>query len=206
MLTTSSEAESCTMERYRGVSRRLWFHRLLFAVLALLLVSRGIKTWGQAREEYAVEAAFLFHFAQLVDWPPEAEKSAEDSLSLCTIGEDPFQGALESTVGGKVVGSRTIRVRHLGEPQEMQTCQIVFISKSESKHVPALVAILHDSPTLTVGETPDFLDAGGMIRFVLEENKVRFDVNLNAAQSAHLKIGSRLLVLAEHVVGETHDK
>jgi len=181
-------------------------HRLccgtIIAVLALLVLSAEKSTGAQTTEEYRVEAAFLFHFAQLVDWPPDAQKGVDNSLLLCTIGDDPFQGALEETVAGKTVGNRIIHIRHLGEPQDMQACQIVFIGKTQSKHIPMLVASLHNAPVLTVGEAANFLAAGGMIRFVLEENRVRFEINLGAAESARLKIGSRLLVLAEHVVGE----
>jgi hypothetical protein len=170
------------------------------------LASGGKRTGGQTTDEYRVEAAFIFHFAQLVNWPPDAQNGAGNSLFLCTLGDDPFQGSLEASVAGKVVGSRMIRIRHLGEPQDMQACQIVFIGKAQSKRIPILITTLHNAPVLTIGESPGFLDAGGMIRFLLEENKVRFEINLNAAESAKLKIGSRLLILAERVVGEGHGK
>jgi YfiR/HmsC-like len=187
-----------------------WVIRWLafFAVLVSLhLLGGGPRSGAQtANDEYRVKAAFIFHFAQLVDWPPDGQTGAENSLLLCTLGEDPFQGTLEDTVAGKAVGNRVIRIRHLREPQDMQACQILFLGRGESKRIPMLVADLHNAPILTVGETAGFLDAGGMIRFLLEENKVRFDINLDAAESARLKIGSRLLILAEHVVGETRGK
>jgi hypothetical protein len=177
-------------------------------VLALLLTIRTTAqtTTAQASDEYRVEAAFLFHFAQLVDWPPDVQNLPDSSLFLCTVGDDPFQGALEEEVAGKPVGNRTIKIRHVDDPLDMQSCQIVYIARSENKRLPLLVTTLHNAPVLTVGDSANFLDAGGMIRFVSDENKIRFDVNLNAAQSARLKIGSRLLVLAEHVIGESHDK
>jgi hypothetical protein len=84
--------------------------------------------------------------------------------------------------------------------------KICRLAKAQSKRIPMLVTNLHNAPVLTVGETAGFLDAGGMIDFLLEENKVRFDINLDAAESARLKIGSRLLILAQHVVGESHGK
>jgi hypothetical protein len=179
----------------------------LLAVFLLLLARSGQRTSAQTTsEEYRVKAAFIFHFAQLVDWPPETPTGTDNSLVLCTLGEDPFQGALEGTIAGKAVGNRVIRIRHLGQPQDMQACQILFLGKAQSKHIPLLVTDLHNAPVLTVGETAGFLDAGGMIDFLLEENKVRFEINLEAAESARLKIGSRLLILAEHVVGESHGK
>jgi hypothetical protein len=180
----------------------------LFAVLlSLLLAGGGERTRAQtSADEYRVKAAFIFHFAQLVDWPPVEQAGTDNSLFLCTLGDDPFQGALEDTVAGKAIGNRVVRIRHLGDPKDMQACQILFLGKAQSKRIPMLVTNLHNAPVLTVGETAGFLDAGGMIDFLLEENKVRFDINLGAAESARLKIGSRLLILAQHVVGESHGK
>ena len=157
-------------------------------------------------EEYRVKAAFIFHFAQLVDWPPQTNTGTADSLFLCTIGDDPFQGALESTVEGKPVGDRILRVRHLKQADDMQACQVLFLGKAEGKRIPTLLANLHNAPILTVGESPGFLGAGGMICFVLEDNNVRFEINLDAAASAKLKIGSRLLILAQTVIGESREK
>jgi hypothetical protein len=179
----------------------------LLAAFFLLLAAAGTRPRAQtAAEEYRVKAAFIFHFAQLVDWPPEKPTGTDNSLLLCTLGEDPFQGMLEGTVAGKAIGNRILRIRHLGEPQEMQACQIVFLGRAQGKRIPMLVATLHNAPVLTVGETAGFLDAGGMIDFLLEDKKLRFEVNLDAAESADLKIGSRLLVLAQRVVGESHGK
>jgi hypothetical protein len=174
---------------------------------SLLLAGGGERTRAQTiADEYRVKAAFIFHFAQLVDWPPEVQTGTDNSLFLCTLGDDPFQGALEETMAGKVVGNRMVRIRHLGESKDMQACQILFLSKAQSKRLPVLVTNLHNAPVLTVGESAGFLDAGGMIDFLLEENKVRFDINLDAAESAGLKIGSRLLIMADHVAGASHGK
>jgi hypothetical protein len=176
------------------------------AAFSLLIAVAAKTTRAQTAEEYRVKASFIFHFAQLVDWPPEKTAQTDTSLVLCTLGEDPFQGALEGMVAGKVIGNRILRVRHLGEPQEMQACQIIFLGRAQSKRIPTLVATLHHAPILTVGETAGFLDAGGMIDFLLEDKQIRFEVNLDAAESADLKIRSRLLVLAQRVVREGHGK
>jgi hypothetical protein len=174
--------------------------------LTLLLGGAQASHGQSTEEEYRVKAAFIFHFAQLIDWPADTQMDADHSLFLCTLGADPFQGTLEGTVGGKAIGNRVIRIRHLGDAEGMRTCQILFLSRAQSKRISALVADLHNAPVLTVGESDGFLDAGGMIRFLLEQDRVRFEINLNAAESARLKIGSRLLVLAERVVGESHGK
>jgi hypothetical protein len=185
-------------------SRYLW---LLVFLLPILITGGGVRSRAQSTdEEYRIKAAFIFHFAQLVDWPPETRTGAESSLFLCTIGEDPFQGALESTVAGKAIGDRILRIRHLKQGEDMQACQVLFLGKAQSKRIPTVLANLHNAPVLTVGESPGFLGAGGMICFVVEDNNIRFGINLDAAASAKLKIGSRLLILAQTVIGESREK
>jgi hypothetical protein len=181
---------------------------VLFAVLLCLMLTEGReRSRAQATaEEYQVKAAFLFHFAELVDWPPDALAGRDNSLFICTFGSDPFQGALEAIVQGKTVANRVVRILHLTQPKDMQACQIVFFGKAQSKNIPTLVAVLQQAPVLTVGESPGFLEAGGMILFVLEKDKVRFEINLVAAESARLRIGSRLLILAENVMDKSRER
>ena len=151
-------------------------------------------------DEYHVKAAFLFHFAQLVIWPADAP-SADKSLGVCTVGDDPFHGALETEVEGKTVGSRTMHIRHLKLTEDLRECQIVFAGKEEDKHISSLIATLGNAPVMTVGENDGFLQQGGIIRFCLEDNRVRFEINLEAAERARLRISSRLLLLAKRVIG-----
>jgi hypothetical protein len=152
--------------------------------------------------EYDVKAAFLFHFAQFVEWPPETFKDAGTPLTYCTIGEDPFRGVLDQSLGGKSIGTRPLRVRHLKEPQEVQGCQVLFIATGEKKRFAEAMASANGHPVLTVGESEHFAQEGGIIGFYLEENKIRFEVNLDAADKANLRISARLLVLAKTVIGK----
>ncbi len=148
-----------------------------------------------------MKAAFLFHFAQLVEWAPEALGGDEDPVTLCTFGKDPFAGDLETTVRGKSVGTRALRIRHVRQLQEIPGCQLLFVGGHEHKELTLLLATLKDAPILTVGESDDFAKLGGMIGFCMENNKVRFDINIDAATRAKLKISSRLLLLAKSVIG-----
>src|ERR1700728_5503602 len=207
MMRSYLEGESDSREMEAQRPSNAWTTRSLWSVvIVVFLLLAGGRRSGRAQstdEEYRVKAAFIFHFAQLVDWPPETSTDAANSLFLCTIGQDPFQGTLESTVAGKAVGDRTLRIRHLKQDDDLQACQVLFLGKAQSKRIPMVLATLHNAPILTVGESPGFLGAGGMICFVLDDNNVRFGINLYAAASAKLKIGSRLLILAQTVVGES---
>jgi hypothetical protein len=148
-----------------------------------------------------VKAAFLFHFAQFVDWPAETFKDASSPLTYCTEGEDPFRGALEASLSGKMINGRAARVVHIKQGEEIVGCQVLFVGLSQKRLVSATVESVGASPILTVGETENFAKEGGMIGFLLEENKVRFEINLEAAERAKLKISARLLALAKKVMG-----
>ncbi len=191
----------------RGIRRELVRRlRIPLAVAALFGVlptagARRVSAQSSSPSEYQVKAAFLFHFAQFVDWPPEAFKGADSPLTYCTVGEDPFHGALEASLNGKMIGARSVRVQHFKRVAEIQGCQVLFIGMLERKTIPAALAGLKEGPVLTVGETENFAQEGGMIGFFLEDNKVRFDINLVAAQRAKLQISARLLTLAKTVIG-----
>jgi hypothetical protein len=154
-----------------------------------------------ASNEYEVKAAFLFHFSQFVEWPEETFKDARSPLTYCTIGDDPFHGSLDAALNGKTAGARPFRVRHFKQPREIQGCQVLFIGAEEKKFLPAILAGVKGDSALTVGESEHFVQEGGMIGFLPEENKIRFEVNLEATQKAKLRISSRLLALAKSVIG-----
>ncbi len=147
-----------------------------------------------------MKAVFLFHFAELVEWPAGA--AGTSNFALCMLGDDPFQGQLESTLDGRSIGTRLIRVLHLKQEGEVRNCQVLFISNSEDRHLPKIIGDLGNSAVMTVGEADDFIEGGGMIRFVLDQDKVRFEINLKASDPAGLKFSSRLLLLAKNVFGK----
>jgi uncharacterized protein DUF4154 len=183
------------------VRRGLGLVRVCSICLIFFLGSSGNLTANSAAEEYAVKGAFLFHFAQFVEWPEETFKDANSPLTYCIMGEDPFHGALDAALDGKMIGPRAFRVMHFKKPKEMQGCQVLFIGAEEKKLQPGVLASLKGNPVLTVGESEHFVEEGGIIGFLLEENKIRFEVNLEAAQNAKLRISSRLLALAKSVIG-----
>jgi hypothetical protein len=173
-----------------------------FVLLWIVLLVSGLRQSAAAQsapEEYQVKAAFLFHFAQFVDWPAGVMNNGDPSLKLCIFDDEPRRQELQSTIDGKVIGTRVFHVRLISQPPEIQGCNILFLSRDEARRQAAILKSLRGMPVLTVGETANFLSDGGMIRFHLEDDKVRFDINLGGAESSHLKISSRLLLLATSV-------
>lgn len=186
-------------KRKRGMAR----HFLLRAwpVLAALCIPGVLLGQDESTSEYQVKAAFLFHFAQFVDWPPAAFKDPASPMTYCIVGADPFQGGLDKTLSGKTIGARPVRVLHLGEPRGSENCQVMFIA-STAKKLPAILSAVKDEPVLTVGDSEDFVRAGGMIAFCVEEKKIRFEINLDAAKQAKLRMSAKLLALAKTIIGD----
>jgi hypothetical protein len=175
---------------------------LLLAIWGCAVAAASISAQANSTSEYAVKAAFLFHFAQFVEWPPEAFKDANSPLTYCTVGDDPFRGALDDSLRAKVIGDRGIRVQHLKQADATHGCQVLFIGGAESKRAAAgILANVKGSAILTVGESQDFAEDGGMIEFCPEGNKIRFNINLATVSAAKLKMSARLLTLAKTVIG-----
>jgi hypothetical protein len=175
---------------------------LVLLVMTSILTSFPLNLLAQSSaEEYSVKAAFLFHFAQFVDWPEGAFKDAGSPLTYCTIGEDPFHGSLDAALNGKTVGDRSLRVQHFKQPQDIRGCHVLFVGTEEEEFFPAILARVRGNSVLTVGESEHFVKDGGMIGFLREENKIRFEINLDSALGAKLKMSSRLLALAKAVIG-----
>lgn len=191
-------------ERLGRLGQRLGRRALAaIAAVGMATCAPALSRQNSASTEYQVKAAFLYHFAQFVDWPAEAFKDANSPITYCTIGEDPFQGALDASLDGKTLGPRRLRVQHLKRPGGLDGCQVLFIGNEEKTSIANKLASLEEKPVLTVGESEHFAEDGGMIGFCLEDNKVRFEINLAAAEHAKLKISARLLTLARKVIGST---
>jgi hypothetical protein len=175
--------------------------QIVVLLCAVLLGPGAVKPAGAqgSAEEYQVKAAFLFHFAQLVEWPAGALDAGDQSINLCIFDDEPRRKELQNTIEGKPVGTRVLHVRVLDQRQNIQGCNILFLSRDEGRRQAAVLKGMRDLPVLTVGETDDFLSDGGMIHFHLDGDKVRFDINAGLADSSHLKISSRLLLLATTV-------
>jgi hypothetical protein len=200
------ERKAEARQQERGADRRALQVRLWVALVpAVMLAVCGNSSAARARAgsmEYDVKAAFLFHFAQFVEWPAEAFKEPQAPFTYCTIGEDPFHGALERTLSGKTIGQRALRVEHLSGTAQAGECQILFIGgPADKKHIAETLASVSELPILTVGEEEQFAADGGAIGFCMEDNKIRFEINLKAAGKARLKISAKLLALAKTVLG-----
>jgi hypothetical protein len=150
--------------------------------------------------EYEVKAAMLYNLTRFVEWPSSAYPDAQTPTVMCILGQDPFGGSLTSIVTEQMAkGGRAVEIRRVRNDKSIHGCHVVYISSSERKSIAEIFSNLKGSSVLTVGEMAQFAARGGMIQFSLEEKQVHFEINLDAASRADLKISSRLLVLARIV-------
>jgi YfiR/HmsC-like len=174
--------------------------RFAAVIFAGMLLTLGAA--GQALDEYQVKAAFLYNFAKFVEWPPEAFKTPRDPILVCVLGHNPFGNALEEAIRGKSIAGRTFAYRHVLDAESASACQILFVGSEESKHFRALLESLKPMGILTVGEAQGFAADGGVINFRLDDGRVHFEINVDAAEHEQLHISAKLLSLAQIVKSE----
>ena len=152
--------------------------RRRFLLTALLLALTGLPVGfaQQATPEYKLKAVFLYNFAQFVDWPTNSFADNNSPLIIGVLGKDPFGQTLDETVADEAVKNRKLVVRRFKQPSEVTDCHVLFVSSSHAGDAAALAAKLKDRAVLTVGDAPDFIENGGLVRFFTEKNKLRFAI------------------------------
>jgi hypothetical protein len=186
--------------------RRVRRVRVVAARLVLLLMAAAcgsvptVHGQSHAAGEYEVKAAFLYNFAKFVEWPPNSFFDASAPLQICVFGRDPFGDGLRALTADKTVNGRKFEIDTVVDLQHARTCHILFISSSVAMPMKEIVEGLRGATVLTVGDTKGFAEQGGMISFVLENDRVQFEVNRKAVEQAGLKISSKLLSVAKLVI------
>jgi len=173
--------------------------RLLITIAIVILPSLGLEAQAQdsaASSEYLIKAGFIYNFANLVQWPSNSFAQPTSPIVIGILGEDPFGTILDRVLEGKKVNGRAFLVKRLKSVLDLKECHIVFVSSSEITHLLEAIHSVKGMPILTIGEIPGFAKRGGIINLILEDNKVHFEVNVEAAKEADLNISSRLLALA----------
>jgi hypothetical protein len=175
---------------------RAWFRHLRVFLPVLSLWSGLGQTASPADApslEYKVKAAFLLNFTKFIEWPASQDTDAGAPFTICVLGENPFGPVLDQIIEGETVNGHKLAVRRIG-PSEVKSCKVVYVARNE-KNLPKII----EPVVLTVGEGDEFLRDGGVISFVIDNRRVRFDVNRAAAARAGLTLSSKLLNVARSV-------
>jgi hypothetical protein len=170
-----------------------------FMIVSWALAASFCGAQPTSAPQYQIKAAYLYNFAKFVEWPPAALGEGGAPVVIGVLGKNPFGSMLIEAVRDKTVHGRPLEVRQIGRTQDIKRCHILFISSSEKRRTAEILADLGNLTVLTVGETEGLAQLGVMVNFLIEENKVRFEINLDAVERSGVKISSQLLKLAKIV-------
>ena len=148
--------------------------------------------------EKAIKAAFLYNFTKFVEWPQSAFSDAAAPFRVCVFGDAGFRHDVEEMLKGETIGGRALSVV-TPDANEIKGCHLAYFGPGDAERSAQVLAAMRGVPILTVGEGARFLQQGGVISFVLEDNRVRFDVNKRAVDRAGLTVSSKLLRVARNV-------
>ena len=179
----------------------VWY-RLLIGVLALGLQGLLVECASFAAQfptEYQFKASSLFNLLKFVEWPGDATVDAHGKWVVGVAGSTPVTYELVRMVAGKTILGRELKINTVQSAEGMRACNVLFISASERKRLPTILAALRGSSVLTVSDMDNFVESGGMVQFVMADDRVRMTIDVGAASSAHLKISAKLLALAGEV-------
>ena len=176
--------------------------RISYFLGILLLVSAlGIcdSSLAQQAEEYALKASFVERFVMFVDWPEDPVSEASESLVVGVIGENPFDDYLDAAFDQPNESNRTVEIRQITDLDEVLSCDLLFISKSEKHSIRAILDSTAGKPILTIGDTEGFSEAGVIINFYVDGDRLHFKINISAVRESGLQLDSFLLDYAQIV-------
>ncbi len=201
-MTRSRNSASHQCAPHNRVSKRdlrVWQCPTAVILVLALLHTAVLQAQQPKVSEYRVKAVYLYNFGRFVQWPPNATAAKGDSFSICVLGQDPFGPSLDSTLAGETLDGKPLAAKRISTTRDAGECRILFISSTEENHLKEILVALDESSILTVSDMPAFSRRGGMIQFVLEGDKVRFEINLTKAETAKLTLSSELLKVATTV-------
>lgn len=178
----------------RSPLRRLPF--FLFLTLVSLIWNPAISQ-AEAAGEYEVKATFFYHFANFVDWPASTFKATNGHLRICVMGKDPFGQTLEATLAKKSLQNHPFEIYRNPPTTKLKHCHLLYFPASASSKIRALRRHVDTEDVLTVGETSDFMEQGGMVQFFVDKQNIQFAINTDVVDQTNLKVSSKLLRLAK---------
>ena len=173
--------------------------RLFCLWLAVGRVAAFAAEKGPGTAEYQLKAAFLFKITKFTEWPASAFASSNAPMVIGIVGDDSFGKTVEDAVSGEVVRDHPLVVKRLRADEDLRSCHVLFISRSEKDRVAKVLEKIKGRPVLTAGDTKDFAERGGIVNLLLVQDTVKLEINQSAAEEAGLQISAKLMKLARIV-------
>ena len=183
--------------RSRRIPRYLAGLALVFCLVWPAAPTRAGLTGDQVSR---IQAAFLVRFCRYVEWPQNAFAKEQAPIIIGILGHDPFGSAINQTARNFRAQGHDIKIVRLLDRSDARKCHILFVAPDQEKHLPEIEASIKDLPVLLVSNMDHFLEEGGMIQFIIQNSKIRFDIDLADCRRHNLKISSKLLKIAHQVV------
>jgi hypothetical protein len=181
-----------------------WRARRLVFLAAFLALATASVALSQSVTVPALKAAFLYNFAKFTEWPADALAPAQ-RLSLCVVGDNLVADAVEQVIKGRLVEGHELTVQILKPDGPLRSCHLLYIGGLDAKGARQLLGTLGSAPVLTVSDGDKFAESGGVAQLILENNRMRFAINVVAAQRVRLQLSSKLLSLATIIKKENRD-
>ncbi len=199
MLISSQIFNSSATWRLLGGSAKEICGFLAGAACLLAGITQGDAAEAPVSKEYQIKAAFLYNFTKFAEWPDSAFADPKSPIVIGVLGANPFGGELAKAIEGRKVNGRDLVLKPLEKSGDLESVHVLFTGSSEEVKLIEALGSVNRRPILTVGETDSFAKHGGIITFILEGDKVRFEINMDAADQAGLKISAQLQKLAKTI-------
>lgn len=185
----------------KSVAISLWTCSI-FMGLMIVMAIRPSDIYAQESKpgEYEVKAVFLYNFVKFVEWPDDKDTRTGRIVNICILGEDPFGNAFDF-IQDETIDNRKLAVKRVRTHHHIDDCQVLFISSSEKENITHILRTVKGSNILTVGDTNGFAQKGVIINFYIEQNKVRFEINLDSLRRSGLSVSSKVMHLAKIIQG-----
>ncbi len=171
--------------------------KIIVVAVVLAWLIAPFQAASASQSEYALKSVFLYNFVRFIDWPDSAFASPTEPLIIGIMGDDPFGSLLNEAIEGEKYHNRPIRIDHFRTPADIKRVHLLFVSHANAGRVEQVLAAVAGKSVVTVSETEDFLNRGGMITLTAEQNRVRLRINPAALHAANLAVSSKLLRVAE---------
>ncbi|MDB6025215.1 MAG: hypothetical protein JWM68_1438 [Verrucomicrobiales bacterium] len=176
--------------------------RIKTAVVAAWLLFSCLQTWAQAASEYQLKSAFIYNFLQFVEWPQESLPATNSVIVIGILGDDPFGTEIDRAFRDHQINGHPLSVRRYKTLDQVQICHALFVSQSERDRLPEILAKVGERGVFSVSDIEGFAARGGVLGFVHDNGKLRFEINVGAIKRARLRVSSKLLRLARIVGGK----
>ena len=181
-------------------SGKLFFlGKLYLLILIAAFTFSNVSSYSQTQKEieYKLKAAYLLHFLQFVEWPDSVFENEKSPIIVTILGDDPFGKILDEITKSEKIGDHSITIKRTHSLSNLDFCHVLYISSSEKDNFKSILRHIDSAPILTISDIDNFSEQGGNISFYLEENKLRFAINMQTLKQADLKVSSKLLRLAK---------